>query len=283
MITAHVDVGLKEPPELVKATVPVGEPVTDAVQTVEAPPTKLDGLQVTAVVVGVVPTTTLKLPEAASPLASVTVTASAPAETEGTVKVTERAPLDVVAMVPDSGSEAPPKVAATVFEAAKPDPIIVTVAPDEPPAGLNAMAGTTVNVARAVSADASVATTVCEPAAEAGTVKVVLNEPEEEVPTVDGEMASDAPSYFTDAIVEEEANPVPVTVMTSPTCPEVSLRAMKAVLALTARLNEVVALLEFPSVTVRVTVNGDPAVSVGVQPREGESDVEHPWGRFVHV
>ena len=77
-----MDVGLKEPPELVKVTVPVGEePLTDAVHVVEAPPAKLDGLHVKMVVDGAVPWTTVKLPEAAFPLASVTVTVWAPAAT----------------------------------------------------------------------------------------------------------------------------------------------------------------------------------------------------------
>ena len=36
-------------------------------------------------------------------------------------------------------------------------------------------------------------------------------------------------------------------------------------------------------VTVRVTVNGDPVVSVGVQMIELEFDDVHPSGKFVHA
>jgi hypothetical protein len=44
-----------------------------------------------------------------------------------------------------------------------------------------------------------------------------------------------------------------------------------------------VAVSPFPSVTVRVTVNGDPVVSVGVQMIELEFDDVHPSGKFVHA
>ena len=64
-------------------------------------------------------------------------------------------------------------------------------------------------------------------------MKVVLNEPEEDVPTEDGDVTSVVESNFTEVIVEESENPFPVTVTTSPTCPEVSLRVTAAVLALT--------------------------------------------------
>jgi hypothetical protein len=44
-----------------------------------------------------------------------------------------------------------------------------------------------------------------------------------------------------------------------------------------------VAVFPFPSVTVKVTVNGDPVVSVGVQMIEPESELLHPSGRPVHA
>ncbi len=43
------------------------------------------------------------------------------------------------------------------------------------------------------------------------------------------------------------------------------------------------AVFPFPSVTVKVTVNGDPVVSVGVQLIEAKFDDVHPSGRFVHA
>jgi 2',3'-cyclic-nucleotide 2'-phosphodiesterase (5'-nucleotidase family) len=44
-----------------------------------------------------------------------------------------------------------------------------------------------------------------------------------------------------------------------------------------------VAVLPFPSVTVRVTVSGDPVVAVGVQVIVAEFEVVHPVGRCVHA
>ena len=52
---------------------------------------------------------------------------------------------------------------------------------------------------------------------------------------------------------------------------------------LTVRVNVVVAVFPFLSVTVRVTVKGDPVVSVGVQLIEGEFELLHPSGRFVQA
>jgi len=51
----------------------------------------------------------------------------------------------------------------------------------------------------------------------------------------------------------------------------------------TVNANVVVAVFPFPSVTVNVTVNGDPVVSLGVQMIELEFDDVHPSGRFVHA
>jgi hypothetical protein len=51
----------------------------------------------------------------------------------------------------------------------------------------------------------------------------------------------------------------------------------------TVRLNDAVAVFPLPSVTVNVTVNGDPVVAVGVQLIDGEFELLHPVGRFVHA
>jgi len=51
----------------------------------------------------------------------------------------------------------------------------------------------------------------------------------------------------------------------------------------TANVKVAIAVLMLESVTVRVTVSGDPVVAVGVQVIEGELDVEHPFGRLVHA
>jgi len=221
----------------VNVTVPEGEdPVTVAVQTVGAPPTTLDGLQATAVVVGTAPWTTAKFRDAAFPLASVKVTESTPADTFGTVNVTENPPFESVLAVPERASCDPAKVAATAFEAAKPFPATVIVVPGAPPAdGLNAIAGTTAKFVLPVFTP-SVAATVCDPAFEAGTVNVALNAPAGDVLTVEGEVAWDAPSNFIDVIVEEGVNPVPLTIITSPTWPDAELNVMAPVLIVTVTL-----------------------------------------------
>ncbi len=51
----------------------------------------------------------------------------------------------------------------------------------------------------------------------------------------------------------------------------------------TVNIYVVLAVFPFPSVTVKVTVNGDPVVSLGVQMIEPESELLHPSGRFVHA
>jgi hypothetical protein len=53
--------------------------------------------------------------------------------------------------------------------------------------------------------------------------------------------------------------------------------------AVTVNVNVAVAVFPLPSVTVSVTVNGDPVVAVGVQLIDGESELLHPVGRFVHA
>jgi hypothetical protein len=52
---------------------------------------------------------------------------------------------------------------------------------------------------------------------------------------------------------------------------------------LTVSVNDAVAVLPFESVTVRVTVNGEPVVAEGVQLMEAAFVVLHPVGRFVHT
>ena len=53
--------------------------------------------------------------------------------------------------------------------------------------------------------------------------------------------------------------------------------------AVTVSVNDAVAVLLFPSFTVRVTVNGEPVVAVGVQLIEARFELLQPIGRFVHV
>jgi len=50
-------------------------------------------------------------------------------------------------------------------------------------------------------------------------------------------------------------------------------------------VNEIVAVavLPFPSVTVRVTVSGEPVVAVDVQLMEAAFELKHPVGRFDHA
>jgi len=52
---------------------------------------------------------------------------------------------------------------------------------------------------------------------------------------------------------------------------------------LTVSASVALAVIPFPSVTVRVTVNGEPVVAVGVQLIEAEFELLHPAGRFVHA
>jgi hypothetical protein len=50
----------------------------------------------------------------------------------------------------------------------------------------------------------------------------------------------------------------------------------------TASDSVAVAALLFPSVTVRVTANGEPVVAEGVQLIEAVLELLHPGGRLVH-
>jgi len=52
---------------------------------------------------------------------------------------------------------------------------------------------------------------------------------------------------------------------------------------LTARLNVAAAVSATASATVRVTVNGEPAASLGVHLIEGEPELTHPSGRLVNA
>ncbi|MDG7015924.1 MAG: hypothetical protein JRM82_00945 [Nitrososphaerota archaeon] len=51
----------------------------------------------------------------------------------------------------------------------------------------------------------------------------------------------------------------------------------------TARERVAVAVSPFPSVTVRLTVRGEPVVAAGVQSTEGVSELPQPDGRLVHA
>jgi hypothetical protein len=53
--------------------------------------------------------------------------------------------------------------------------------------------------------------------------------------------------------------------------------------ALTVRESVAVAVLPFPSVTVRVTVKGEPVLAVGVQLMETALELLHPGGRWVQA
>jgi hypothetical protein len=114
-----------------------------------------------------------------------------------------------------------------VEDAAKPDPVTMTVEPVVPLVGfslIDAVIPVTVNVAEAVFELAPLAVTVLAPAAEpTGTVKLAANVPVADVVAV----ACVIPLYFT-ATVAEGANPVPDTVTIEPTLPVVGLNVIEA-------------------------------------------------------
>jgi hypothetical protein len=113
----------------------------------------------------------------------------------GTVNVTpENDPeVSVVTVAGLVVSGTPSYVNVTVWEAIRPEPDIVTVVPTGPNVGDNVSDDVTVNVADAMLLKLSTATTVCEPAVEAGTVNVT---PEND-PKVSGvTVATVVPSYL---------------------------------------------------------------------------------------
>ena len=103
-----------------------------------------------------------------------------------------------------------------------PVPDTVTVLPTAPVVGFVVITGdgimTKVNVCDAVLLDASVAWIVCTPAAAAGTVNETENEPA--VSVVITGVVTVLPSNFI-VIVDDDAYPVPVTVVLLPTTPAV--------------------------------------------------------------
>lgn len=124
--------------------------------------------------------------------------------------------------------------------AANPPPDKVTDEPMPPVEGVSVTCTTVkIPVGELVP---SVARMVLGPAAELGIVKVVPNEPDEDVDTVEGEVVCAVPSYSI-VIVAEPMKPVPVTVTTEPTLPLVELRAIEE-----ETTNNEVAMLELASV-----------------------------------
>lgn len=161
-----VELNVPEPlGDCVKVTVPVGVTavpelvsVTVAVHVVAWLTATVAGEQDTLVVV--VRRVTVKVAEAASPLASVAVTVLEPLD-KGTTKVAENEPTEFVVTV--AGVVVcivPLNVIVIVEVPAKPVPETVTVVPTGPVVGLSVIEGVTVNVAEAVLALASVAVTV---------------------------------------------------------------------------------------------------------------------------
>jgi hypothetical protein len=81
----------------------------------------------------------------------------------------------------------------------------------------------TVNTALAVFVDASLASTVCDPCAPAGTTNVAEKLPDAVVDGVAGLVVRAIPSYLIVAGEDDAAKPTPVTVMMSPTYPLAAL------------------------------------------------------------
>jgi hypothetical protein len=117
-----------------------------------------------------------------------------PAVEAGTVNVQpDRLPDVFVVHVPPSVSAVPSYVAVIGRLAPNPEPDIVTVVPTGPDVGDNVIDDVTVNVTDAMLLKLSTATTVWEPAVEAGTVNVTPeNDPDPSGVTV----ATVVPSYL---------------------------------------------------------------------------------------
>jgi hypothetical protein len=174
---------------------------------------------------------------------SVAVTVCPPRVDAGTVKVAVNAPVFPL-LAPPMVSES--KVTVIAEDPENPDPVTVNEEPTLPLVGLSVIEAATVNAAVAVCEAASAAVTEWVPLVEAGTVNVALKDPTEFVVTVVGAVACATPSYLM-VIVEEAANPVPVTVTVVPTLPLAGLRVMKATM-----LKVAVATCVDASVTVTV-------------------------------
>jgi len=190
-----------------------------------------------------IPGVRVKVADAEWEKASVAVTVCAPPVPVGTVKVAVKAPTLVVL-------ELPIVIASNVTiideDPEKPDPVTVKEEPTVPLVGFSVINAVTMNEAVAVGEAASVAVTACAPFVEAGTVKVALKDPSEFVVTVVGFVTCVIPSYLI-VIVEEAANPVPVTVTLVPILPVVGLSVMKATM-----LNVAVPVCDDASVDVTV-------------------------------
>ena len=90
--------------------------------------------------------------------------------------------------------------------------------------------------------------------------------------------------YVSDQLTVSPARsyPVTVTVHVYGTLP-VQLTDVAVVNLLTVSVRVETEVPLFESVTVRVTVKGDPVTEVGVQLIEAELALVHPGGRFVHA
>src|SRR5947207_2238632 len=122
-----------------------------------------------------------------------------------------------------------------LLEPANPVPVIVTVSPTFPLVGLSVILGVTVKLALALLLAPSDATTACAPAVLAGTANVAENPPEPSVVGDAGLSVSALPPYVAPTLLEP-ANPLPVIVTVSPTCP---LDGLSVILGVTVK--EVVA------------------------------------------
>lgn len=133
----------------------------------------------------------------------------------GTVKVAaEKLPFESVFVVPLSGRLAPPNVALTLDEPAKPEPDTETFAPATPAVGASVILGVTTKVALA-DCPLAVTVTVCPPAVVAGTENDTGLTPP--LPVI-GVVATATPSKVTEAEARA-GKPDPETETESPTWP----------------------------------------------------------------
>jgi len=133
----------------------------------------------------------------------------------GIVNVAFIAPVLVVVTLP---AALPPKFIETISETSQPVPVIVTVAPGNPLAGVIANVGITVKTAgdALVLPAPSVAVTLAAPEVNAGTVPVAVKLPVASTATPDLRLL---PPIFTSAVTPAPLNPVPTTVILDPTAP----------------------------------------------------------------
>jgi len=112
--------------------------------------------------------------------------------------------------------------------------------------GLRLIDEVMLNVADELSEATSTAVTRWTPWVDAGAWKVALKDPIVEVATVVGDVVTVAPSYLI-VIVDDDAKPVPVTVIVAPTGPVVGPSVIEV-------LTEKVADAEFEEASVAVIV-----------------------------